>query len=157
MKITLACIGKTKEAYLKEGILSYTDRLKRFVKFEIMYIPDIKNQKNMPPSVVKEKEADAIKKHFSGDARLILLDEKGRSFRSKAFAAFIQKQISHSNKDIVFLIGGAYGFTPDIYQTAYTSISLSPMTFSHQLVRILLLEQMYRAFSIIHNTPYHNE
>ena len=157
MKISLIVIGKTEEAYIKEGINVYIQRLKHYITFEIIEIPSIKNTKNMSPSKIVEKEGELLLKQIKKHEYCILLDEKGRSFRSVEFAEFIESKINQSTRSIAFVVGGAYGFSPDVYNIAKMKLSLSDMTFSHQMIRLFFLEQLYRAFTIIKNEPYHNE
>jgi 23S rRNA (pseudouridine1915-N3)-methyltransferase len=157
LKIKLLQIGKTKERYLTEGISEYEKRISRYLPFEIVTIEDIKNAKNLSPDQVKEKEAELLQKQLEDAGRIILLDEKGKRMHSVAFSKFIQSQMNAGGKNIVFVIGGAYGFADSIYALANEKISLSEMTFSHQLVRLIFTEQLYRAFSILNNEPYHHE
>jgi 23S rRNA (pseudouridine1915-N3)-methyltransferase len=157
MKITLLTIGKTSENYLTEGIQKYSKRINRYVSFEIKVIKDIKASKNMPVKTLKAKEENEIIKQLKKDDYLVLLDERGHEFNSIKFAKFIENKMITNIGNVVFLIGGAYGFSEGIYQKAKEKISLSKMTFSHQLIRIIFTEQLYRAFSIINGEPYHNE
>ncbi len=157
MIIKLICIGKTEEEYLKTGIAIYEKRLKHYIHFETIFIPSIKDAKNASPTEIKEREAELLLKHFSKNEYIVLLDEKGTAFRSVEFAEFIQKKMNMGIKNLCFIIGGAYGFAPIIYEKANTKISLSNMTFSHQMIRLFFVEQCYRAFSILKNEPYHNE
>ena len=157
MKISLILTGKNTEAYLKEGFLIYEKRIKRYVPFETSMIPDLKNAKNLDVSQVKEKEADMQLKYIENSDYVVLLDETGKEFRSKGFADFLQLRMNSSVKNLVFVVGGPYGFSERILAKANLEISLSKMTFSHQLVRLLFVEQLYRAFSIIHHEPYHHE
>jgi 23S rRNA (pseudouridine1915-N3)-methyltransferase len=157
MKISLILTGKTTEAYLKEGFLIYEKRIKRYIPFETIIIPDLKNAKNLDIAQVKEKEADMQLKYIENSDYVVLLDETGKEFRSKGFADFLQLRMNSSVKNLVFVVGGPYGFSERILAKANLEISLSKMTFSHQLVRLLFVEQLYRAFSIIHHEPYHHE
>ncbi|MBS4013650.1 MAG: 23S rRNA (pseudouridine(1915)-N(3))-methyltransferase RlmH [Bacteroidetes bacterium] len=157
MKITLLIIGKTEEKYLQEGISKYTERLKHYITFNIKEIPALKNTKNLNPDQIKKNEADLILKYFPDFDYKILLDEKGKSLTSLEFADFLNKKTLQSIKNIVFVIGGAYGFDNDVYEKADMKLSLSNMTFSHQMIRLFFAEQLYRAFSILRNEPYHNE
>jgi len=156
MKLKLIWIGKTKDAYIKEANNEYIKRLKRFVQLEIIYIPDLKNAKKLNPKEIKQQETQLILQKATTNP-IILLDEKGKQFSSTEFAAYLQKFQSQSTKEIQFVIGGAYGFSQDIYHKANAKLSLSKMTFSHQLIRPIFLEQLYRAYTIINNHPYHNE
>lgn len=156
MKIELIWVGKTKEAYLKDGFKIYVDRLKHFTDFSIVEIPDIKNPKNYSPEQLKAKEGELIIKEASGNP-LILLDEKGKQFSSVKFAKYLENWEIRSTKKLQFIIGGAFGFSPEVYNIAVGKISLSDMTFSHQMIRLFFVEQVYRAYSILNNLPYHNE
>lgn len=157
MKITLLVLGKTEEKYLKDGIGKYTKRLKHYVKFEIIEIPELKNTKNLTEDQQKEKEAELIKKYISTTGHMILLDEKGEEFTSPQFSVFLSKKMLGSVQNLVFVIGGPYGFDNTIYALANGKISLSKMTFSHQMVRLFFAEQVYRAFTILKGEPYHHE
>ncbi len=157
MKIKLLCIGKTSFDFIKQGNELYINRLKRLAAFEMIIIPDIKNTKNMPVSELKSKESEAFMKHLKPDDKVCLLDEAGKTYSSITFANFINKQSLASVKQIVFIVGGAYGFDENMYKRANYKISLSEMTFSHQIIRLIFLEQLYRAFTIIKGTPYHNQ
>lgn len=157
MKITLILTGKTTEKYLQEGFSVYEKRIKRYITFETIIIPDLKNAKKLDVSQVKEKEAEMQLKYIENTDYIVLLDENGKELRSKGFADFLQQRMNSSVKNLVFIIGGPYGFAERIHAKANQEISLSKMTFSHQMVRILFVEQLYRAFSIIHHEPYHHE
>jgi len=156
MKIDLWWIGKTKPAYLEEGIQDYAGRIKHYINFSYITIPDIKNQANMNPAILKKKEAEWVINRLQPDDFLILLDENGKTLDSVSFAGFIEDLMVRSVKQLVFLIGGAYGFDESLYHRANEKISLSKMTFSHQMVRLFFTEQLYRAFTIIHHEKYHN-
>lgn len=156
MKINIILIGKTKASYLQEGENEYFKRLKRFVNINLTVIDDLKNRKNLSADQIKEKEAELIQKQLTKDTYLVLLDEKGASMNSKSFAKwFTDKEMIQPN--VTFVVGGAYGFDNSIYQIAHEKLSLSKMTFSHQMIRLFLLEQIYRAYSIKKGLPYHNE
>lgn len=157
MKLTLLCIGKTDEDYLQKGIDKYMKRLKHYVHFDKVIIPDIKNSKHLTEAQQKEREGQLILKHVVATDMLILMDEKGKAYRSIDFASFFEKQMLNSVPHIIFVIGGPYGFDDTVYQRANSMISLSKMTFSHQMVRLFIVEQIYRAFSIIRGEPYHHE
>jgi len=157
MKVKLLMVGKTSEDFLKTGIEMYSNRIKHYIKFEIVIIKDIKTGKNMPSKTIKTKEEEQILKHVTKDDLLILLDEKGKLLNSIGFSKHIENKINSGIKSIIFLIGGAYGFSENIYKRANEKVSLSKMTFSHQLIRIIFCEQLYRAFTIIKGEPYHNE
>ena len=135
----------------------YSVRIKNYVPFEIETIPYLKNSNSFSPELVKQKEGELILQKIKKEDILILLDENGKTYSSKGFATFLQQQMNTGNKQLTFLIGGAYGFSSDVYERANGKISLSSMTFSHQIIRILFIEQLYRGFTIIHHHPYHHE
>ena len=157
MKISLFFVGKTSFDYLEKGISEYEKRIKRYVDFEIKTVKDIKAGKNMPAKIVKQKEGEQVLKQLKNSDYLILLDEKGKQFSSREFAKFIDNKTVTGTKQLVFLIGGAFGFSEAVYKRANEKLSLSKMTFSHQPVRLLFTEQLYRAFTIIKGEPYHND
>jgi 23S rRNA (pseudouridine1915-N3)-methyltransferase len=157
MKITMLLTGKTDDAYIKEVFSMYEKRLKHYIKLETKVIPALSDAKNLDPSQVKEKEGEAQLKYTENSDHVILLDEKGKEYRSVEFAAFLQQKMNSSVKNLVFVIGGPYGFSEKLHKRANSKLSLSKMTFSHQIVRLLFMEQLYRAFTIIRNEPYHNE
>lgn len=156
MKITLCAIGKTDADYLKSGLEIYISRLKHYIKFETKIIPDLKNTKNISQEVQKQKEGQLILKELDPYDIVILLDENGKEFKSTDFAKFIEKKMVEGAKGIAFIIGGPYGFSEEVYQRANLKIALSKMTFSHQMVRLIFVEQLYRAFTIIKGEPYHH-
>jgi 23S rRNA (pseudouridine1915-N3)-methyltransferase len=155
MQITLIQTGKTKFAYLKEGISDYYKRIQHYINYSEITIPDLKNVKNLSVAEIKKKEGEQAMKLIDRSAFLILLDERGKQSSSEEFAEFIRKNMN-SGKDIVLLIGGAYGFSDDLYARANDKISLSKMTFSHQIIRLIFAEQLYRAMTIIRGEPYHH-
>lgn len=157
MKITLIAIGKTEDKYLIEGIDKYLSRLKHYINFSLAIIPDVKNTKNLTEAQQKTKEAELIVKQLNNSDIVVLLDEKGKKFSSVQFSQYLNKQMVGSVQNLVFIIGGPYGFDESIYKRANSSISLSDMTFSHQMVRLFFVEQLYRAFTILKNEPYHHE
>lgn len=157
MKIHLILIGKTDKEYLKTGIDIYVSRLKHYFPFEVEIIPDIKNTRNLSEEQQKEKEGDLILKALQPGDYVVLLDDKGKEFTSVQFADYIEKKNHIVSRRLVFIVGGAYGFSPSVYDNCNEKISLSRMTFSHQLVRLLFVEQLYRAMTIIHGEPYHHE
>lgn len=157
MKISLIAIGKTEDKYLIEGIDKYLSRLKHYINFSFTVIPDIKNTKNLTEAQQKSKEAELILKQLNNSDVVVLMDEKGRKYSSVQFSQYINKQMVGSIQNLVFIIGGPYGFDESIYKRANSSISLSDMTFSHQMVRLFFVEQLYRAFTILKNEPYHHE
>ena len=157
MKIALIVIGKTDAGYFVEAIKEYTNRLVHYIPFEMVVLPDIKNAKNLSENQQKEKEGELILKALQGGDYLVLLDEKGKDFTSVQFASYIEKKMHTVSKRLVFVVGGPYGFSEAIYKTASEKISLSKMTFSHQMIRLIFVEQIYRAMTILNNEPYHHE
>lgn len=156
MNIKLIAIGKTDNKNLQALIDEYTKRLGFYVKFELDIIPDIKNVKNLSESEQKVKEGQLILSKLSSTDQLILLDENGKEFNSVGFSEFLQKKMNSGIKTLVFVIGGPYGFSEEVYQKAQGKVSLSQMTFSHQMVRLFVIEQIYRGFTILNNEPYHH-
>ncbi len=157
MKIDLVMIGKTDEKYLIEGIDKYLKRLKHYIPFKMITIPDIKKTKNLSEEQQKKLEGDQILSQLQPGDHLVLLDENGKDFNSVGFANFIEKKMIAGLKRIVFVIGGPYGFSDEVYDKANQKISLSHMTFSHQMVRLFFVEQIYRAMTILKNEPYHHQ
>jgi 23S rRNA (pseudouridine1915-N3)-methyltransferase len=157
MKIKVLAIGKTDDKNLKQLIDTYEKRLKHYIKFEMEIIPDLKHVKNMSEKDQMEKEGELILKKVGAGDQLWLLDEKGEMFRSIDFSKFLQKKMNAGIKRFILLIGGPYGFSDAVYRTAQGKISLSKMTFSHQMIRLFAVEQLYRAFTILKNEPYHHE
>ncbi len=157
MKIKLIAIGKTDNKELLRMLESYQKRLSHYIKFEFKIIPDIKKVKNLSEDQQKEKEGLLILKELVPTDQLVLLDEKGHEFRSIEFSRFLQKKMNSGIKQLVFVIGGPYGFSKSVYQKAQGKVSLSKMTFSHQMIRLFMVEQLYRAFTILKNEPYHHE
>ena len=157
MKILLIVVGKTDQQWLTDGINQYVDRLSHFSQFEMQVIPDIKNTKNMDEAVQKVREGEQILKLLQPSDDVWLLDDKGREMTSPEMARWLEKRLTQSTKRLVFIIGGPYGFSADVYARVPGHLSLSRMTFSHQMVRLIFVEQLYRAFSILNNLPYHHE
>ncbi len=157
MKITLIFIGKTVKSFLKEGEKEYDDRLKHYVKMEEIIIPELKNVSNLTIEEIKQKEGELLLAKINANDTLILMDDKGIQFTSEELANWINTHQIKSTKNIVLVVGGAYGFSPDVYANAKQKLSLSKMTFSHQMVRLILKEQIYRAFTIIKGEPYHHK
>ena len=157
MKIKLIAIGKTDDRKLQELIETYENRLKHYVKFNLEILPDIKNTKNLSASQQKEKEGELLLKKLQATDQLILLDENGKTFSSVGFSEYLQKKMNAGLKTLVFVIGGPYGFSEEVYSKAQGKVSLSPMTFSHQMIRLFMVEQLYRAFTILKNEPYHHQ
>jgi len=156
MTIKLLAIGKTDSGQLQELIEVYEKRLQHYVNFEIDIIPDLKKTKNLSEDQQKEKEGELILKKLAPTDVLVLFDEKGKQFSSVEFSQYLQKKMNSGIKQLVFLIGGPYGFSNAVYAKASNKISLSKMTFSHQMVRLFITEQVYRAFTILKNEPYHH-
>lgn len=157
MKITLLVVGKTEDKYLIEGIEKYLSRLKHYIGFTLLVIPELKNTKNLTEQQQKNKEAELILKQISNPDVVILMDEKGKKYSSVQFSQYLNKQMIGSVQQLTFVIGGPYGFDESVYQRANGLISLSDMTFSHQMVRLFFVEQLYRAFSILKGEPYHHQ
>lgn len=157
MTIKLFAIGKTDSSPLRQLISEYEARLKHYVKFELEIIPDIKNPKHLSEAQQKEKEGEFILKKINATDVLILLDENGKQYSSVDFSNYLQKKMNSGIKQLVFVIGGPYGFSDSVYQKAQGKISFSKMTFSHQMVRLFATEQLYRAFTILRNEPYHHK
>jgi 23S rRNA (pseudouridine1915-N3)-methyltransferase len=157
MNIRLIAIGKTDNKDLQSLINEYTKRLSFYVKFDLEIIPDIKNVKNLSEAQQKEKEGELILTKIAPTDQLILLDENGKTFSSVGFSYYLQKKMNAGIKTLVFVIGGPYGFSETVYQKAQGKVSLSEMTFSHQMVRLFVIEQIYRGFTILQNEPYHHQ
>lgn len=157
MNIRLLAIGKTDDKTLSTLFSQYEKRLSHYVKFDFEALPDIKNAKNLSETLQKEKEGDLLLSKISAQDFLVLLDENGKQFSSVAFADTLQKHMNSGIKTLVFVIGGPYGFSPSVYARAQNKVSLSAMTFSHQMVRVFFVEQLYRAFTILRNEPYHHQ
>lgn len=157
MNIKLLAIGKTDHKSLQALIDEYTKRLSFYIKFDLVIIQDIKNVKNLSESQQKEKEGEILLSKIKATDYLVLLDENGATFTSVAFSNFLQKKMNSGTKTLVFVIGGPYGFSEAVYQKAQSKISLSSMTFSHQMIRLFFIEQLYRGFTILKNEPYHHQ
>lgn len=157
MKITLLTVGKTDRDWVRQGLDIYVSRLKHYIPFSMVEIPELKNVSALSKDQIKAKEGELILKNIRPTDDLILLDEHGKEYTSVELARVIQEKISYTGKDMVFVIGGAYGFSPEVYSRANSKISLSRMTFSHQMVRAIFAEQLYRAFTIMKGEPYHHE
>lgn len=157
MTIKLISIGKTDSAELQNLIEIYQNRLKHYIKFELDIIPDIKNSKNLSEIAQKEKEGELLLRNINESDVLILLDENGKQYSSIDFSQYLQKKMNSGIKKLVLVIGGPYGFSEAIYQKAAGKVSLSKMTFSHQMVRLFVVEQIYRGFTILRNEPYHHQ
>jgi len=153
----LLTVGKTDKDWVKQGMDIYVSRLKHYIPFSITEIPELKNVSALSREQIKAKEGELILKNVKPADNLVLLDERGKEYSSVEFAKVLQDKINYEGKDIVFVIGGAYGFSEDVYRRANSKMSLSRMTFSHQMVRAIFAEQLYRAFTIIKGEPYHHE
>lgn len=157
MKITLLTVGKTDKDWVRQGMDIYVSRLKHYIPFSVIEIPELKNVSALTKEQIKVREGELILKNVKPADDLVLLDERGKEYTSVELAKVIQDKISYVGKDIVYLIGGAYGFSDAVYQRADSRMSLSRMTFSHQMVRAIFVEQIYRAFTIMRGEPYHHE
>tara|TARA_R110002072_G_scaffold193809_3_gene350980 strand:+ start:10568 stop:11041 length:474 start_codon:yes stop_codon:yes gene_type:complete len=156
MKIKLLAIGKTDNLHLQQLIDDYSKRLGFYTSFELKIIPDIKNSKSLSEIQQKEKEGALLLKQIDPSDDVLLLDENGKNYTSIDFSDFLQKKMNSGLKNLIFIIGGPYGFSPEMYQRAHGKIALSSMTFSHQMVRLFFIEQLYRGFTILKNEPYHH-
>lgn len=157
MKVEFWVIGKTSFDYLDKGNDIYLNRIKHYVPFKMEVIPDIKNRKKLSTDQIKTKEGEVVLSKLNSGDFLILMDENGKHRTSVDFSDYLQGLLQQSYKRLIFLIGGAYGFSEEVYNRANTKMSLSKMTFSHQMVRVIFLEQFYRALTIMKNEPYHHE
>ncbi len=159
MKITLLAIGKTAQSFVESGIQEYQKRLKHYCNFQFQIIKDVKVTKNTPPKMVKEKEGESYLKHLSPTDYVILLDEKGKSYNSRSWSQHLENLTIRigAQRNIVFIIGGAFGFSEVLKARAQELLSISDMTFSHQLIRLIFMEQLYRACTIMRNEKYHND
>jgi 23S rRNA (pseudouridine1915-N3)-methyltransferase len=157
MKVTLLVIGKTEEKWLIEGIEVYLNRLKHYTSFELKVVPELRNTKNLSQSQQKKAEADLLLKQIKNTDYVLLLDEHGKTYSSVLFSRFIEKLQVNSTSSLVLVVGGPYGFDEQLHQRANGKISLSAMTFSHQMVRLIFVEQLYRAYTILKGEPYHHE
>lgn len=157
MNIQLYAIGKTDDQALLSLINVYQTRLKHYVNFSFEVIPDLKNTKNLSTDQQRQKEGQQIIARLETSDFVILLDEQGREFNSLKFSKYLQKRMNTGLKRLVFVVGGPYGFSQDVYTKSHSKIALSQMTFSHQMVRLFFLEQLYRAFTILRNEPYHHQ
>jgi 23S rRNA (pseudouridine1915-N3)-methyltransferase len=157
MKIALLQIGKTNEKYISDGVDGYSCRIRKYLGFDIITIPDLKNTRNMPSQEQRLKESEKIYKLLNGDDYIVLLDEKGKEFSTIEFSKHLNKIFMLPKKRVVFVIGGPYGFSAEAYKKADLRMSLSRMTFSHQIVRLLFAEQLYRVLTVVNGDPYHHE
>ena len=156
MKIKLLCVGKNNNSIWFDSMEHYSKRINQYVNFRIEYIPDVKTGKKSNPELVKNEEAKKLLLKIKKDDVVILLDETGKAFSSKAFAETVENRQNMGVRNLVFIIGGAFGFSENIYLTFDKKIRLSDMTFSHQMIRLFFCEQLYRAYTIINKHPYHN-
>jgi 23S rRNA (pseudouridine1915-N3)-methyltransferase len=156
MKITLVFVGKTKKDFITEGIRTYSKRISSYIPFNIIEVPEPKHSGKESETAIKDAEAEKILKYVNRDDHVVMLDERGRMVSSEEFAEYIEGKSVGSVRHLVFVIGGAYGLSDELYDRANDIISLSRMTFSHQITRVIFLEQLYRAFSIIRGEPYHH-
>lgn len=157
MKITLLTVGKTDIKWVQDGLDVYISRLKHYVPFCVTEIPELKNASSLSKELIKTKEGELILKSIKSSDEVLLLDEHGKEYSSSEWARIMERRISGSGRDVVFVIGGAYGFSQQVYDRCDGMLSLSRMTFSHQMVRVIFTEQLYRAFTIIKGEPYHHE
>lgn len=157
MQVTLLCIGKTGKKFLEEGEETYLKRLKHYLSFQMLIIPDIKHAKSLSEEQIKIREGELILEKINLNDTLILLDERGKQFSSLEFADYLQEQFNRGGKQLIFVVGGPYGFSDAVYQRANGKISLARMTFSHQMIRLFFIEQVYRAMTILRNEPYHHQ
>lgn len=156
MQIKILCIGKTGKSFLEEGEREYLKRLSNYIQVELIVLPDVKNAKSLSEAQIKQKEGVQFIEKIGPKDPVILLDERGKQYDSVAFSDFLQEQFNRGGKSICFLIGGPYGFSDEIYQRANGLLSLSKMTFSHQMIRLFFLEQIYRGMTILKGEPYHH-
>ena len=157
MKTTLIVVGRTVEPHFIAAIADYTQRTRRYLSLDIEVIPELKNTKSLTAEVQKEKEGDLILKALQPGDVVVLLDEGGKEMRSMEFAEYMRQKMNTVNRRLVFIIGGPYGFAPKVYAAAHEKLSMSRMTFSHQMIRLIFVEQLYRAMTILNGTPYHHE
>ena len=157
MKVCLLVIGKTDASYIREGIAEYEKRLTRYIPYEMKVLPDVKNAKNLTESLQKEREGEMLLEQFQPGDFVVLLDERGRQYSSMEFSQFLAQKMLGTVKRLVFVVGGPYGFSDGVYKRANDKISLSKMTLSHQMVRMIFAEQIYRAMTILKGEPYHHE
>ncbi len=157
MKITLLTVGKTDRDWVRQGLDIYVSRLRHYISFSLVEIPELKNVSSFSKDQIKTKEGELILKNIRNTDDVIILDERGKEYSSVELAGIISNKINYEGKDIVYVIGGAYGFSESVYARANSRLSLSKMTFSHQMVRTIFAEQLYRAFTIMKGEPYHHE
>ncbi len=157
MKITIVAVGKTEKGFIGDGVQEYLGRLKHYINTEIVIVPDIKGSKGLSTKQLMEKECQAIMQRIEGQPEVIILDDKGKEFTSTQLASWFNQKNINGTREVIFVIGGAYGVSDEIKYKAQQMLSLSKLTFSHQMVRLILVEQLYRAMTIIKGEPYHHE
>lgn len=157
MKVVLAVVGKISGGYLQKGIDDYCSRLRHYVPFEIQYVADARNTRSLSQDQQKAAEGRNILSSLEAGDYVVLLDEHGRQYTSMEFAKYLERRLAGGGRRLVFVVGGPYGFSPEVYARADEKLSLSAMTFSHEMIRLIFTEQLYRAFTIINNQPYHHE
>jgi 23S rRNA (pseudouridine1915-N3)-methyltransferase len=157
VKILVLFLGKTDKSYIKEGIDDYVNRINYYLPFEVRIIPDLKKSRNLPTDVQRVREGQLILDQINKGDQLVLLDERGREYSSIEFSRWIEKKMISGIRQLIFVVGGPYGLSDEVYQRADCKISLSKLTFSHQMVRMIFIEQLYRAMTIIKNEPYHHD
>lgn len=157
MNIKLIVVGKSESEHLRSWVEVYVKRLSHYIGFEIITLPDVKNAKNLSVGELKEREGEMILRQIEKADKVVLLDEKGKEFSSMEFSKYLEKQMNASVRTLAFVVGGAFGFSPKVYEKIGERIAISRMTFSHQMIRLLVVEQIYRAFTILKGEPYHNE
>lgn len=157
MNIKLIVVGKSESEHLRSWVEVYVKRLSHYTGFEIVTLPDVKNAKNLSVGELKEREGEMILRQIEKADKVVLLDEKGKEFSSMEFSKYLEKQMNTSVRTLAFVVGGAFGFSPKVYEKIGERIAISRMTFSHQMIRLLVVEQIYRAFTILKGEPYHNE
>lgn len=156
MRITLLLVGKTDAGWLQSAVDIYSQRLSHYIRFNLVEITPPKNTRQLNPQQLKEAEGKLMMKYFEDADQVILLDERGKSYTSETFADWLQKKMNVGTRHLIFVVGGAFGFSDEVYAAAHGKLALSQMTFSHQMVRVFFTEQLYRAFTILRNEPYHN-
>lgn len=157
MEIILLTIGKTSISYIKEGIEEYCKRLKRYIPYKIQELPDARKSGKISESEQKEAEGEIIMRQLADSDLVILLDERGKEYTSREFAGFLERSMGSGKKRLIFIVGGPYGFSPGVYNRSDSKLSLSKMTFNHEMVRLFFTEQIYRGISILHGLPYHHD
>lgn len=157
MKVSLILVGKTVNKHFVDLIDEYASRVKHYIGFDIIIIPELRNTKNLSSDQQKQQEGELILRQLQQGDRVVLLDERGKEMRSVEFSSYMENKMNTVSKRLVFIIGGPYGFSPDVYRRADEQLSLSKMTFSHQMIRLIFVEQLYRAMTIMRGEPYHHE